>query len=156
MRRWPILLALIFLAACGPPHRTHPTKVDCRLEVETRFSARVDTSPPGTIRPGEDPCSGGGGIVSQMDWTQRGTTNVSVCVAAGTTPEQAASLCSRHLEATSRSVGNGAPPLTAHPPSGRICPGSLNVLSSLIVGTGGTPALYPNECREGTTLPLLP
>ena len=67
MRRWPILLALIFLAACGPPHSTHPTKVDCRLEVETRFSARVDTSPPGTIRPGQDPCSGGGGIVSQMD-----------------------------------------------------------------------------------------
>ncbi|HVG32375.1 MAG TPA: hypothetical protein VM911_04820 [Pyrinomonadaceae bacterium] len=156
MRRWPILLAATFLSACAPPHPTHPTKVDCRLEVETRFSARVDTSSPGTIRNGPDPCSGGGVVVNQMDWTQRGTTNVSVCVAAGTTPEQAASLCSHHLEATGRNVGNGAPPLTARPPSGRICPGSLNVVSSLIISTGGTPALYPNECREGTTLPLLP
>jgi hypothetical protein len=77
-------------------------------------------------------------------------------VRVGTTAEQAASLCSSHLEATGRSVGSGAPPLAARPPSGRICPGSLNVLSSLIVGTGAPPALYPNECRQGTSLLLLP
>jgi len=161
MRILAVLFALIFLAACGPPHPTHPTKVDCRLDVETRFSATVDTTNAGTVRiqPGDDPCNraGGSGVAAgNMNWMQREPTFVPTCMAAGTTPEQAASFCSRHFESTGRSVGTSAPPLTARPPSGRICDGTLRVESSLIAGTGGVPSLYPNQCLEGTTWPLLP
>ena len=163
MRRWTIMLAmtlLLLLIACNP-HPTHPTKVECRLEVETRFSARFDTTPagpgtsPGPFREGPDPCQQGLGNYSE--WTQRGIISVPICVAAGTTAEQAATLCSRHLAATGRSVGTAAPPLAPQPPFGqRICPGSVSVVASQIVGTGGAPALHPQGCPEGTTWPLLP
>jgi hypothetical protein len=156
MRCQTILFVLMILAACTP-HPTHPTKVECGLEVETRFSARLDTTPPGTIRESQDTCNQGG-IAGFSAWTQRGAITVPICVAAGTTPEQATSLCSRHFEVTGRGVGTGAPPLAARPPFGlgRICPGSIIVVSSQIAGTGGIPSLHPEHCREGTEWPLVP
>lgn len=157
LRHWTILIALTSLIGCAPPHPTHPTKVECRLEVETRFSALVSTTTAGTVQPGRDPCDPGGfGGASPMEWTQRGPIVVSVCMVAGTTPEQAASQCSRYLESTDRRVGTGATPLAAHAPSGRICDGSLRVLSSQITSTVGIPSLRPNECYQGTELPLAP
>ncbi len=163
MRRWTIIFTItLLLAACAPPHPTHPTKVECGLQVETRFNARVDTTPvgpgtdPGPFRQGPDPCAEGG-LASLTEWTQRGVITDPICVAAGTTTEQAASMCSRHFEMTGRSIGAAAPPLAAQPPFGqRVCPGSIRVVSSQIVGTGGSPSLHPQECREGTSWPLLP
>jgi len=159
MRRPIILAALTLLAACAPPHPTHPTRIGCRLNVVTRFSASVDRTSPGTIQEGPDPCQGGGPVLPSLSsWEQRGDVIVEICAASGTGPEQAATLCSQHLAATGRNSGDPAPPLAAGrpPEGGRICPGSLSVVSSQILGGGGAAALHPNECREGTTLPLVP
>lgn len=151
MRRWIILFTLALLTACAPPHPTHPTRVECRVLVEASFTARFDTTPPSTIEGREDPCLTGGFGTNQEGWLQTGPSVVAICMAAGTTPEQAASACSSHLAGG----GIGAPPPSPLPPvGGRICPGSIIVLSNRIVGSGGSPVLKPNECREGTTLPL--
>ena len=162
MRRWSILFTITFLlSGCAPPHPTHPTKVECPFEVETRFGARFDSTPlgPGT-KPGdtprEDPCNGGG-FVTYQEWTQHGVITDPICLAAGATSEQAASMCSSRFAATGRTIGTAAPPLLEQSPFGqRICPGSVVVVSSQIVGTGRPPSLEPQGCREGTRWPLLP
>ena len=169
MRSSILLIVVMLIAACTPPHPTHPTKVDCPVQVETRFSARVTTSPLGTgaqpgggstlrpdndpaIQPSTDPCNEPSGGASYSEWTQTSTTSVPICVRAGTTPEQATSVCFTHLAPRIGEAG-GSPP-APHPPFGRIC-GSLTVISSRITGSGGNPALHPEQCREGTSWPLL-
>jgi hypothetical protein len=160
MRVFVILLALALLVACAPPHPTHPTKVECFVNIETNFSARIDNSPQvtdGGIRSTNDPCQSQGGFVTNFStWTQRDTSTVPICVAAGTTNEQAASLCSRYFETSGRSVATARPPAARPPFGGRICPGSVNVESTRIVGMGGVASLNANQCLEGTTWPLVP
>jgi hypothetical protein len=147
------LFAFISLASCTPPHPTHPTRIECKVQVETMFSGRFDTTSPGTIRATEDPCDGPG--IPSTSWTERGVSSVSICAAAGTTADQASSLCSNYLGRTSEVA---AAPLTPTLSGrGRLCPGSLTPLSSRFLGTSGTPpTLHPNDCLEGTRLPLVP
>jgi hypothetical protein len=160
-----LLFALVLLVGCPPPpppHPTRPTKVDCRVQVETRFSALIDAMilP---IDPANDPlyqplsaCDTQGPGTSFQEWTQVGWTSVPICVAAGTTLGQAAAYCSSRLESSGYRVGNVGPAPPALAPYGQICPGSLVVLSSRIVALGSPPVLHPDECREGTSWPLVP
>lgn len=156
-----LVLALLVACPLPPPHPTRPTKVDCPVEVEARFSALIDNTvsigPPTSdpLFPAPSACDTQGPGILVHEWTQVGRINVPICVAAGTTSGQAASYCSSRLASIGFRVGGAAPAPPASPP-GPICPGSLIVLSSRIIALGGNPVLHPDECREGTSWPLLP
>ena len=153
-------LGLVFLAGCTPaPHPTHPTKIDCTYEIETQFQARIDHSPPGGTNQGEDPCITGGPSVSLETWPQIERPSVPFCVAAATTPEQAATFCTNRLRSLGVNVGASAPPggTTGFDQLGRrICPGSAIALSARYTAVLGVTGSTPEGCRVGTTWPLLP
>jgi hypothetical protein len=153
-----ILPTLLLLASCAPIHPTHPTKAECPLTIETTFSARLDRSPPAVtgISPTEgDPCSAVIGGARVERWQQQGEVVAPVCMAAGTTPEQATSHCSDYLGSTDFPVG--VTRLEARSPTGgRICPSTVTEEGRRVVRTGGEPQLHPEQCREGPTWPLVP
>lgn len=165
MRTYTILFALVFLGSCppsGPPHPTHPTKVECSIQVETRYQATIGTiiehpGDPTQYRPPEDSCYSASHFNRIEVWTQQAEMRVPICVPAGTTPERAATACFRHLESTGRGVGANALPLlpAIAPVPGHICPGTESPLWSRVVSIGGTPSLHPDGCREGTGWTLI-
>jgi hypothetical protein len=157
VRRWTSFFALLFLAGCAPPHPTHPTKIDCSYQIETRFQARIDRSSPGTTNAGEDACDTPGGLVILDEWTQTDWLTTPICVAAGTTPEQAATYCSSRLTAIGVRVGEPSPPspLPFYPFGGRVCRGSEIPLWSRYTALGGPSEPHLEGCREGTTWPLM-
>jgi hypothetical protein len=158
MRKTSSFLALLLMAGCTPPHPTNPSKIACRYEVEAVLQARIDHSRPSPTQEQEDPCLSGGGFVSVETWAEMIPVSSPICVAAGTTSEQAATYCSNQLQRDGVTIG--APTIVtiggSYPGSGRICPGSDHVVSARYAYIVGPSAPQADACREGTTWPLQP
>jgi hypothetical protein len=153
--------ASMLLVGCPDPnpHPTHPTKADCKITIETTFTATFVTGrqPGGTAaRPAPDPCASPNGTgIGGMEWTQSDEMSFSACVAQGTPADRAGAYCRAYM-ASHPLVGAGGVVFPRPPSFGRLCPGTQRVLSQRVFGSGGTPTLSENMCHEGTTWPLLP